>query len=185
MAELLGGAEVLSDECKATWLGLALLSTSPMAEWSNYEEDERVAGFFQAYYRLAAAHLASVGGRVVDFMGGVIVAVYPWRSSAEVVPMLAVLSERVAQAAVPFRLDASMNANVHLGVVIEGTFGPPGQERPVIVGKALEVMLRLERNGIMLTGEVFGALLKETQAHFDRVPSSTTLFSLYRMRSGT
>jgi hypothetical protein len=182
MAEQLGGAEILPGECKATWLGLAVLSISPMAEWSNYEEDERAAGFLQAYYKLAAAQLATIDGRIVDFMADVIVAVYPWRSSAEVVPAITELSEQVVQAAIPFRLDASMNANLHLGVVIEGTFGPPGQARPGIVGKALEVVSRLERNGITVTGEVFNALSKETQRLFHRIPSRTTLFSLHRMR---
>ncbi len=185
MADYVGGTEALPGAYAEMWTGLAVLSISPMAEWSNYEEDERVAGFFQAYYKLAAAHLASVGGRVVDFMGEVVAAVFPWQSMAQVVPMLAVLAERVAQAAIPFRLDASMNANVHYGLVLEGPVGPPGQERPGVVGKALEIVSRLERNGITVTGKVFTSLPRETQARFKRVPSSTTLFSLYRMRSGT
>jgi hypothetical protein len=181
VSEVAGAAEVVPSECNATLVGLVLLSIPPMAEWSNYEEDERVAGFFQAYYGLAASHLASVGGRVVDSLADVIVAVYPWRSSANVVPLLPALSERVTQAAAAFRLDASLNMNVHLGIVIEGSFGVPGQERPGIVGKALEVTMRLPRGGLVITGEVFEDLPKQWQARFARIPCPITLCSVYRL----
>lgn len=168
----------LPADCETQTLGVAFFDLSRMAEWTSPDEDARVASFFQAFYALAAKHLKPAGGRIVKFMGDAGLVVFPQESVEQCVFALAELAREARERALGSGLDAYLNVNVHVGPVLAGAFGPPGDERFDVIGKTVNIAARLGRRGITLSQQAFRCLSPEGRQRFQKIAPPTT----YRLR---
>lgn len=168
----------LPPDCETQTLGVAFFDLSRMAEWSSSEDDVRIATFLQAFYELATGHLEPAGGRIVKLMGDAGLAVFPKESAEEVMFALAALAEEVRAYAVECGVDAYLNVNVHVGSMLAGSFGPPGQERFDVIGKTVNIAARLGRRGVTLSEQAFRCLSPQGRERFQKMTPPTT----YRLR---
>ncbi len=168
----------LPPDCETHTLGIAFLDLSRIPEWSSSEEDARVASFFQRFYGLVAEHITPAGGRIVKFMGDAGLVVCPKESAERVIFALGELAGAARDAALGSGLDAHLNASVHVGPVLAGSFGPPGQERFDVIGKNVNIAARLGRRGITLSQQAFRCLSSEGRERFEKISRPTT----YRLR---
>lgn len=168
----------LPRDCETKTLGVAFFDLSRMAEWSSSEADERVAGFLQSFYVLAAEILEPAGGRVVKFMGDAGLAVFPKERAEEAIFALGEFSRRARELALASKLDAWLNVNVHVGPVLAGSFGPKGQERFDVIGKTVNIAARLGRRGVTLSAQAFRCLSREGRERFKKLTPPIT----YRLR---
>jgi class 3 adenylate cyclase len=56
----------------------------------------------------------------------------------------------------------------HLGPVLSGPIGAPGQERPDVYGKAVNICATLESGPLVLSPQAFRALDAEARRHFKK-----------------
>ena len=173
-----GPRSALPSDCKTQTLGVAFFDLSPIPEWSSSEEDLRVAGFFQAFYELAASHLQPAGGRIVKVMGDAGLVVFPEECAEEVIFALAAFAREARESARECGLDTYLNVNVHVGPVLAGAFGPPGDERFDVIGKTVNIAARLGRRGVTLSQQAFRRLSPEGRERFQKIAPPTS----YRLR---
>jgi class 3 adenylate cyclase len=169
----------LPPDCKTETLGVAFFDLSRMAEWASSEQDENVAGFFQAFYALAAERIEPAGGRIVKFMGDAGLCVFEPGSAEEVIFALCDFAQQARQAARGFGLDAYLNVNVHVGPVLSGSFGAPGAGRFDVIGKTVNIAARLGRRGVTLSAQAFRCLGPDARKRFAKNAPPVT----YRFRS--
>jgi len=168
----------LPADCEATTLGVAFFDLSRMAEWASSEDDARVAGFFQAFYALAAERIEPAGGRIVKFMGDAGLAVFGPEAGEQVIFALADFAREARAKAAEFGLDAYLNVSVHVGPVLAGSFGAPGAERFDVIGKTVNIAARLGRRGLTLSAQAFRCLSPDARKRFAKITPPTT----YRLR---
>jgi class 3 adenylate cyclase len=159
-------------------LGVAFFDLSRMAEWRSPDEDARVASFLQSFYALAAKHLKPAGGRIVKFMGDAGLVAFPTESVEQCVFALSEFAREARERALGAGLDAYLNVNVHVGPVLVGSFGPPGEERFDVIGKTVNIAARLGRRGITLSQQAFRCLSPDGRERFQKIAPPTT----YRLR---
>ena len=159
---------------------MAFFDLSRIGEWSSSEDDAHVAGFFQAFYELAAEHVAPAGGRIVKFMGDAGLAVFPELSAEAGIVALCDFAAAARALGGQFGLDTYLNVNVHVGPVLAGRFGPKGDERYDVIGKTVNVAARLGRRGVTLSAQAFRCLSPEGRQRFEKIMPPIT----YRFRSG-
>jgi class 3 adenylate cyclase len=171
-------SSALPADCETQILGVAFFDLSRMAEWSSSDDDTRIATFLQAFYQLASQRLEPAGVRIVKLMGDAGLAVFPKESAEEAIFALAALADEVRAHAVECGIDAYLNVNVHVGSVLAGSFGPPGQERFDVIGKVVNIAARLGRRGLTLSEQAFRCLSPEGRQRFQKIVLPTT----YRLR---
>ena len=92
-------------------------------------------------------------------------------------PVIFALGEFAAAARALARehgFDAWLNVNVHVGPLIAGEFGPPGEERYDVIGKTVNVAARLGRRGVTLSQQAFRCLSPEARERFDKIKRPVT-----------
>jgi len=169
-----GRTAPLPPNAKTETLGIAFFDLSRFAEWASSEQDAQVAGFLQEFYALAAEYLGPAGGRIVKCMGDAGLAVFPEEAGEPVIDALCSLSVEARRLAHRNGLDAYLNVNVHVGPVISGDFGPPGQERFDVIGKAVNIAARLGRRGVTLSPQAFRCLDREARGRFEKITRPVT-----------
>jgi class 3 adenylate cyclase len=168
----------LPADCREEELGVAFFDLSRLAEWSSSDEDARVAAFLQELYRLAAERLEPAGVRLVKLMGDAGLAVFAPEDGEGAIEALAQLCREARELALACGFDAWLNANVHVGPVLSGSFGPAGHERYDVIGKTVNTAARLGRRGLTLSPQAFRCLSKEARERFEKVkPAVTYRFS--------
>jgi len=158
----------LPPDCEKTNLGVAFFDLARFASWSDSEQDELIAGFLQQFYGLSARLLEGAGAQIVKFIGDGGLAVFPPASAETVVAGLDRLAEDARELAGQCGLNTYLNINVHVGPVLAGSFGPPGQERFDVIGKTVNVAARLGRRGMTLSPQAFRCLSAESRKQFQK-----------------
>ena len=174
-----GAPPALPPDCQSKTLGVAFFDLSRITEWSSSDEDAQVATFFQKFYVLAAERIEPPGGRIVKLMGDAGLAVFPVESAEDVIFALCALSKEARECGREFGFDVYLNVNVHVGPVVAGNFGPPGDERFDVIGKTVNIAARLGRRGVTLSPQAFRCLAPEARERFEKVKPPVT----YRFNS--
>jgi len=159
----------LPADCTRQTLGVAFFDLSRISEWADGEQDEIAAAFFQGFYALAAERLEPVGGRIVKFMGDAGLLVFEPDSAEPVISALDQLARDARDLAHSVGLDTYLNINVHVGPVLAGSFGAPGNERFDVIGKTVNVAARLGRRGLTLSPQAFRCLGDEARKRFRKI----------------
>lgn len=180
-----GAVSGLPADCERQTLVVAFFDLSRFAEWSSSDEDDHVARFLQAFYALAGKHAAQAGGRVVKFMGDAGLAVFAQERAEEAIFALCAFAQEARAVALEAGLDAYLNINVHVGPVLAGSFGVPGDQRYDVIGKTVNIAARLGRRGVTLSAQAFRCLSAESRKRFEKqMPPITYRFRARGRREG-
>lgn len=175
-----GGARpALPPGCHSETLGVAFFDLSPIPQWASSDDDARVASFLAKFYALAAERIGSAGGRIVKVMGDAGLAVFPTEAVEAGVFALCELAAEARRCARDAGLETWLAVSVHVGPVIAGDFGPPGQARYDVVGKTVNIAARLGRRGVTLSPQAYRCLSPEGRERFEKI----TRPIVYRLRS--
>ena len=112
-------------------------------------------------------------------MGDSGLVVFPTDAAEAMIFALCDLSSEARRRALDVGYDAYLNTNVHVGSAVTGHFGPPGQERFDIIGKAVNIAVCLGRRGVVLSPQAFRCLSPEGRQRFEKITRPIT----YRFRS--
>ncbi len=131
-------------------------------------EDAEVARVMAAYYALAGSAIRAAGGRVVKFIGDATLAVFAdGHVDAGVLAMLKLkdVSDRfMAEQG----WDCRLVAKAHFGPVAAGNFGADDDRRYDILGKTVNITVRLESQGVALSAEAFRQLGPDVRKRFKK-----------------
>lgn len=148
----------LPPDADETTLGVAFVDLARFARWAALWGDREVAGLLQGFYALAARHVEPAGGRIVKTIGDAVMLVFEPDRCRELVQALHTLAAEVVSGAEARGFHTRLDAKVHLGPVMEGTFGPPGLERYDVFGRTVHDTVRLRGEGIVLSEAVASRL---------------------------
>jgi class 3 adenylate cyclase len=121
----------------ATPLLLAFIDLSRFSKESLHRDDEQVAETIDAYYGLVSHEIAGAGGRVVKFIGDAALIVFPEAAADAGVRVLVRLKSSVEAMLAAQGWNSRLGAKVHVGSAIAGDFGPPGDMRYDVIGRAV------------------------------------------------
>lgn len=137
---------------------LVLVDLAGYAAAFSHLDDEGMAAFTQAYYHECVDALEGAGGRVVKFVGDACLAVFPVEGAAGAVDSVRTLEARVSTLAAERDVSVRMGANMHVGEVMEGHYGPDTHSRYDVIGAAMNDTARMGRGGVLRMSR---ALLQE------------------------
>jgi adenylate cyclase len=121
----------------ATPLLFAFIDLSRFSKESLQRDDEQVAETIDAYYSLVAHEIGGAGGRVVKFIGDAALIVFPEADADAGVRVLIRLKSAVEVMLATHGWNSRLGAKVHAGSAIAGEFGPSGDARYDVIGRAV------------------------------------------------
>lgn len=121
----------------ATPLLIAFVDLSRFSKESLERDDEHVADTMDAYYGLVARDIAAAGGRVVKFIGDAALIVFPDADADAGVRALVRLKSSVEAMLAAHGWNSRLGVKVHAGSAIAGEFGPAGDTRYDVIGRAV------------------------------------------------
>ena len=130
-------------------LGIVFFDLMRFARWGETRRDPDVAAFLQHFYERSADILEPAGLRLVKFMGDAGLAVCDPERLLDAVEALRLLRESVAADEDAHPMDLAVK--VHVGSVVEGTFGPARLARYDVMGQAVNTAALLPGGGIVLS----------------------------------
>ena len=144
--------------------------TFELAGYTNAFEtknDEEVARFVDDYYQLCDGVLANHGGTILKFMGDGCLATFLPEATVEAVGGALELQRAVDDLAKRYQLRLVLGANIHVAVVVEGSFGTGQSRRRDIVGRGVNQTFLLGRGpGIRLSEQVYRQLPNEARTQW-------------------
>ena len=151
-----------------TPLLIVFLDLTRFAAQSQRTDDSEIADTLDAYYERVAKGVEGAGGTIVKFIGDAALAVFPEDGADAGVRMLLDLKPVVDHFMAERGWDCRLIAKVHFGDVIAGQFGPQGNKRFDVVGRAVNTAAVLETAGVTLSVEAFRQLSGEMRQHFKK-----------------
>jgi class 3 adenylate cyclase len=133
-------------------------------------EDRPVFDAVHSYFTWAGGLIQQRGGTVIKCMGDAMLLAFPADSAGPAVMALLELKAQGDAWLAGRNIPCHHQIKAHLGPVIAGPVGAPGQERLDILGKTVNICATLA-NGplpVVLTPQVFRALDAGTRKHFKK-----------------
>ena len=121
----------------ATPLLIAFIDLSLFSKESLQRDDQQIAAMIDAYYGVVVHDIDGAGGRVVKFIGDAALIVFPEGDADAGVRALIRLKSAVEAMLATLGWSARLGAKVHVGSAIAGEFGPPGDARYDVIGRAV------------------------------------------------
>lgn len=128
---------------------LVLADLAGYAAAFTTHDDDAMAAFTQAYYRICVDVLEGADGRVVKFIGDGCLCVFPAEAALAAVDAVRTLADRVAALSAEQGVTVELGANLHLGEVMEGLFGPADHARYDVIGAAVNSTARMGAGGTL------------------------------------
>jgi len=147
---------------------IAFVDLTGFSFMSTRVDDLEVATVIDGFYRLVGERVAEAGGRVVKFMGDAALIVFGAADADRGVSALLALKDAADAYLAAARWDCRAQIKAHVGDVIAGPFGPPGDLRFDVIGKAVNTTAMLDAAGVALSVEAFRALSPETRRRFKK-----------------
>ena len=142
---------------------LVLVDLAGYAKAFTEHDDATMAAFTQAYYGVCAEVLEGAGGRIVKFVGDACLTVFPVDQATVAVEAVRSLDGHVAALAAERGIPVAMGANLHLGEVMEGLFGPEGHARYDVIGAAMNDTARMGRGPVLRLSRTLWEALAESE----------------------
>jgi adenylate cyclase len=137
---------------------IVFLDLTRFAAQGHRSDDEELASTLDEYYERVARAVSRAGGRTVKFIGDAALLVFPETQADAGVDMLLALKEEIDDFFASRSWECRMNAKVHFGDVVAGDFGPPGDKRFDVVGRAVNTAAVLASQGVTLSADAFRTL---------------------------
>lgn len=131
-------------------------------------EDAEVARVMAEYYALAGSAIRAAGGRVVKFIGDAMLAVFPADQVDAGARALLDLKDASDRFMADRGWDCRLVVKAHFGPVAAGHFGADDDRRYDILGKTVNITVRLDSQGVALSAEAFRRLGPDMRRRFKK-----------------
>jgi class 3 adenylate cyclase len=121
---------------------LAVVDVAEFARASALHPDERIFDQLRRHYELVGREVGAAGGRVVKFMGDAALLAFPADDPAAVSERLERLRNESDRLWRSFGEGCTLLMKAGVGEVVSGPLGAPGDERPDVVGGALNALFK-------------------------------------------
>ena len=156
----------LGDGRQRTALLIVFMDFTHFQTESERLDDAEIAEAMDAHYRRVSAAITKAGGRVIKFIGDATLAAFPERAvdaGVRAIFDIRALEDRAMQHR---GWECRLHARAHFGEVVSGEFGPDGDKRYDIFGRAVNRAAKLKTSGFTLSEEAYGKLTPELQRRF-------------------
>jgi class 3 adenylate cyclase len=116
--------------------------------------DTRMFELLAQYYALVAREVATVDGRVIKVMGDATLLTFPAEHARTVVEGLRTLQTKANALWQQFDDRCRVQVKAGIGTVVAGMLGPPGEQRPDIIGSALNHLFKAPWGDFEVTAEL-------------------------------
>jgi adenylate cyclase len=147
---------------------VAFVDLAGFALQSTRVADDEIAEVIDGYYRLVAEHVTGAGGRVVKFMGDGALVVFDAGDADRGIDALLELKLALDRYLADRGWDCRATIKAHVGSVIAGPYGPPGDTRFDVIGKAVNTAAMLDASGVALSTEAFRTLSPALRKRFKK-----------------
>ena len=130
--------------------------------------DEEIADVIDGYYQRVAARVAEAGGRVVKYMGDGVLVVFDAGDTDRGVEALLDVKQLVDRYLEGRGWPCHVTVKAHVGTAIAGPYGPPGDRRFDVIGKAVNTAAMLDASGVALSVEAFRKLSPAMRQRFKK-----------------
>jgi class 3 adenylate cyclase len=131
-------------------------------------EDQLVFDSMRDYFIWAGALIQKAGGTVIKCMGDGMLLSFPADAADAGAMALRALKSSGDSWLKERQIPCHHLIRAHLGPVIGGLVGAPGQERWDIYGKTVNICAKLESRGLVITPQVFRALSAPLRKYFKK-----------------
>jgi adenylate cyclase len=160
--------EMARNERVEVVLLVAFIDVTGYALQSTRVADDELADVIDGYYQLLADRVAAAGGRVVKYMGDGALVVFDAGDSDRGVEALLDIKQLVDRYFEGRAWDCRATIKAHVGTVIAGPYGPPGDRRFDIIGRTVNTAALLDASGVALSVEAFRKLSPATRQRFKK-----------------
>jgi class 3 adenylate cyclase len=151
---------------------------------SQQVEDAELADTINGFYSMVASAVDAAGGRTVKFIGDAALIVFPESAIDRGVQAMLELKPAVDRSMAAQAWECRLRAKIHFGEVIAGEFGPPGNARYDVIGRAVNTAAVLETVGVTLSAEAFRKLSPEMRQRFKKHTPPITYIRVDDQRPG-
>ena len=153
---------------------IAFADLSRFAAQSSRVSDAELADTMDTFYERVATRATAAGGKVVKFIGDAALLVFVEEAVDAGVQMLLELKDEVDSWFAQLGWECRLIIKAHVGSVIAGPFGAPGDKRFDVLGRSVNAAAMLDSTGVTLSAEVFQRLGSELRQRFKQhTPAST------------
>lgn len=145
---------------------VAFVDVMGFAVHSMRVADRDLADVIDGYYQVVAAQIAAAGGRVVKYMGDGALVVFDAGEAERGIEALLALKQLVDRYFEGQGWACRASVKAHVGPVIAGPYGPPGELRFDVIGQAVNTAAMLDASGVTLSAEAFAALSPANRRRF-------------------
>jgi adenylate cyclase len=147
---------------------VAFIDLAGFALQSTRVADDEIAEVIDDYYATVAEHVAAAGGRVVKYMGDGSLVVFEADDADRGIAALLELKLALDRSLGGRGWECRATIKAHVGSVIAGPYGPPGDRRFDVIGKAVNTAAMLDASGVALSTEAFRKLSPATRKRFKK-----------------
>jgi class 3 adenylate cyclase len=147
---------------------VAFVDVMGFALQSTRVADDVLADVIDGYYQVIAEHVAAAGGRVVKFIGDGSLVVFDADDTDRGVESLLEIKQVADRYFEGHGWDCRTTVKAHVGTAIAGPYGPPGDRRFDVIGKAVNTAAMLDASGVALSVEAFRKLSPATRQRFKK-----------------
>jgi adenylate cyclase len=147
---------------------VAFIDLTGYAMQATRVDDAELATVIDGYYRLVAARVSAAGGRTVKYIGDAALVVFGEDGADAGVAALLEIKEAGDRYFAGARWDCRLTVKAHVGTVIAGAYGAPGEERFDVIGKTVNTAAMLDSTGVALSVEAFRALSPAMRQRFKK-----------------
>ena len=133
---------------------LAVVDVAEFMRASALHPDERTFEQLRRHYELVAREVAAERGRVVKFMGDAALLAFPPDDPAAVHARLERLRDESNRLWRPFGEGCTLLMKAGIGEVVVGLLGAPGDERPDVIGGAVNALFKARWNDYPVGAEL-------------------------------
>lgn len=145
---------------------VAFVDVMGFALQSTRVTDAEIADVIDGYYHLIAERITAAGGHVVKYIGDGVLVVFDADDTDRGALALLELKLQVDRYFEGHGWKCPATVRAHVGTVIAGPYGPPGDRRFDVIGKTVNTAAMLDSSGVTLSDEAFGKLSPETRQRF-------------------
>ena len=147
---------------------VAFIDLAGFALQSTRVADDEIAEVIDDYYGMVAEHVTAAGGRVVKYMGDGALVVFDTDDADRGVDVLLELKLALDRYLGGRGWECRATIKAHVGSVIAGPYGPPGDRRFDVIGKTVNTTAMLDASGVALSTEAFRKLSPATRKRFKK-----------------
>jgi class 3 adenylate cyclase len=137
-------------------------------------EDHKTFNSMYDYFQWGGKFIQSQGGTVIKCMGDAMLVVFPAEAANQAVLTLKEFKTSGDEWLISRKIPCHHLMKLHLGPVVMGAIGVPGQERLDVYGKTVNICAALESGPWVMTPQVFRSLDATSRQQFKKHSLPTT-----------